>query len=89
MVHSPEQSTCIHTHTRAHAHTNLLHSLCTLPCNVYQPKHIKLRVVDVEVAVEAVSNTPLCYYGEGLPRPSHEEKDVAVACLPVEKRCRV
>lgn len=64
-------------------HHNSLHSLCALLCNVYQPKHIKLGVIDVEVTVEAVSDTPLRYYGEGLPCPSHKEKDVAVACLPV------
>ena len=50
---------------------------------MYQPKHIKLGVVDVEMTVQAVSDAPLCYYGEGLPCPSHEEEYVAMASLPV------
>ena len=81
----------MHTHTHAHTSTHThplysLHSLCALPCNVYQPKHVKLRVIDMEVAVEAVPHAPLRHNGEGLTSPSHKEEDVAMASLPVGQK---
>ena len=79
--------THMHTHQPTPTHTLYsLHSLCALPCNVYQPKHVKLRVIDMEVAVEAVPHAPLRHNGEGLTSPSHKEEDVAMASLPVGQR---